>query len=600
MAWEGWITLAAVAAMAFALIRNLAAPDIILLGTLALLATLGIVSPGDAVAGFGNEGLITVATLFIVVAGLSATGGMNLIAAPLLGRPRSTLDAQVRLMLPVTVLSAFLNNTPLVAMFMPVVSDWCKKTGISPSKLFIPLSYAAILGGTCTLIGTSTNLVVNGLLIEHYEQLRPGEEQAGLHLFDIAWIGVPAAVLGTTYCLIFARWLLPNRSSAIAAGGDLRQYTVEMVVEPNGPLVGQTIEQAGLRHLPGLYLIEIDRGGQILAAVRPDETLAAGDRLVFAGIVESVVDLRKMRGLLPATNQVEKIQADAVNRVLVEAVVSNSCPMVGRSIREGRFRTTYNAAVIAVGRGGERLRLKIGDIVLQPGDTLLLEAGPEFEARQRNSRDFYLVSAIADSAPPRHNRAWLALAILLAMIGLATFEVMSMLGAAMAAAALMVVTRCCTGGEARRSLDWTVLLVIGAAFGIGKAMETSGVAAFIADGLMRVGGANEWTALATIYAVTMIFNAFITNNAAAVLVFPIAQATAERLGVDITPFAVALMFAGSNDFATPIGYQTNLMVYGPGGYRFGDYLRFGGPLNLLMLVIGVTLIPIFFPFHPTS
>jgi di/tricarboxylate transporter len=592
MDWHGWVTLGAIVLMAAALLRNLAGPDVILLGTLALLTTVGVIDPVEAVGGFDNEGLITVAAMFIVVAGLSATGGMRLITAPLLGRPRSTLDAQIRLMLPVAAMSAILNNTPIVAMFMPVVNDWCKKSGISPSKLFIPLSYASILGGTCTLIGTSTNLVVNGLLLDVYG------DSAALGLFTIAYVGLPAAAVGIVYCLVFGRRLLPDRHSVTAAGEDLRQYTVEMIVEPNGPLVTQTIEGAGLRHLPGLYLAEIERDGEVLAAVGPDEKLEALDRLVFVGIVESVVDLRKMRGLFPATNQVDKLGTQPVHRRLVEAVVSNRCPMVGKSIRAGQFRTTYNAAVIAVSRGGERLRVKIGDVVLQPGDTLLLEAGPDFAVRQRNSTNFYLVSALENSAPPRHERAWIALVILIAMILLASLEVMSMLGVVMAAAAAMVVTRCCSGSEVRRSPDWSVLLVIGASFGIGEAMEQSGAASFIAIGLMSLGGASAWTALVTIYAITMLFNACITNNAAAVLVFPIAQVTAETLGVGITPFAVALMFAGSNDFATPIGYQTNLMVYGPGGYRFGDYVRFGGPLNLLMLVIGVVLIPIFFPFHP--
>lgn len=589
MGWDGWVTLGAIALMAAALIRNIAGPDVILLGTLALLATLGVVSPADAVRGFGNEGLVTVAALYIVVAGLSQTGAMNLIAAPLLGRPKSTFDAQVRLMLPVAGLSAFLNNTPLVAMFLPVVSDWCKKTGISPSKLFLPLSYAAILGGTCTLIGTSTNLVVFGLL-------RDLPTPYDLGLFDIAWVGVPAAAVGIAYCLIMGRWLLPDRKSVTAAVEDMRQYCVEMIVDPAGPLVGQTIEQAALRHLPGLYLMEIERGAEVIPAVSPQEKLRGGDRLIFVGIVESVVDLRKMRGLVPATDQVNKVAARPVHRMLIEAVVSSNCPLVGKSIREGRFRTTYNAAVIAVARSGERIKMKVGDIVLRPGDTLLLEAGRDFADQQRNSKDFYLVSPIENSAPPRHEKAWLALGILVAMVGAATFELMSMLGAAMAAAAAMVVTRCCTGGEARRSLDWNVLLVIGAAFGIAAAMQQTGAAAFVASNLMRIGGATPWTALATIYLVTMAFTALITNNAAAVLVFPIAHAAAEGLGVNFMPFAIAIMLAASNDFATPIGYQTNLMVYGPGGYRFSDYLRFGTPLNLLVMAVTLILAPLIWPF----
>jgi di/tricarboxylate transporter len=590
LTFDGWITLGAVVLMSIALLRNIAGPDVILLGTLALLTTLGVVNPAEAVRGFGNEGLITVATLYIVVAGLAQTGAMSLIINPLLGRPKTVAGAQLRLMLPVAGLSAFLNNTPIVAMFMPVVSDWCKKTGISPSKLFIPLSYAAILGGTCTLIGTSTNLVVYGLL--------RAQGEYHLNLFALAWIGVPAALFGVVYCLVMSRWLLPDRHSVTAAAEDMRQYSVDMVVDPAGPLVGQTIEQAALRHLPGLYLVEIDRGGEVIPAVGPNERLQAGDRLVFVGVVESVVDLRRLRGLLPSTDQVDKIGARPVHRMLIEAVVSNNCPLVGKSIREGRFRTTYNAAVIAVSRSGERLRKKVGDIVLRPGDTLLLEAGQDFAARQRNSRDFYLVSPIENSAPPRHERAWLALAILVGMVAAATLEITSMLGAAMAAAALMVVTRCCTGGEARRSLDWNVLLVIGAAFGIGRAVEQSGLAEFVAGQLLLIAGDSPWTALAMIYFVTMLFTAFITNNAAAVLLFPIAYATAMGLDVSFMPFAVVLMLAASNDFATPIGYQTNLMVYGPGGYRFSDYLRFGAPLNAIVMVTTIVLAPLIWPFHP--
>ena len=590
MSVDAWITLGAIAVMAAALVRNIAGPDVILLGTLALLTALGVVSPGEAVAGFGNQGLIAVAALFIVVAGLGQTGAMNLVVQPLLGLPRSVLGAQMRLMLPVAGLSAFLNNTPIVAMFMPVVTDWCRKIGLAPSKLFLPLSYAAILGGTCTLIGTSTNLVVHGLLIAE-----PGQPYQ-LGLFELAWVGVPCMIVGIAYCLIFGRWLLPDRRSALDLTDDPRQYTVEMIVEPGGALVGQTIETAGLRHLPGLYLVEIDRGGNVLPAVAPHETLESGDRLVFVGIVESVVDLRKMRGLLPATNQVFKLGNRPTNRLLIEAVVSNTCPLIGRTIREGQFRTTYNAAVIAVARSGERINRKIGDITLQPGDTLLLEAGRDFATRQRNSRDFFLVSPIEGSTPPDHERAWIALAILVAMVAVVTLNLMSLLAAAMAAAALMVLTRCCTASQARGSFDWPVLLVIGAAFGVGQAMQSSGLAGHIAGAVMALAGTDPWITLAAVYAITMLFTAFVTNNAAAVLVYPIARAAAETLDVSLMPYAIAIMLAASNDFATPIGYQTNLMVYGPGGYRFSDYLRFGTPLNLIVMAITLLLAPRIWPF----
>ncbi|MFA9478794.1 SLC13 family permease [Phycisphaerales bacterium AB-hyl4] len=590
MGWEAWATIAVVVLCIAALARNVGGPDIILLGGLALLTAMGIVGSGEAVAGFGNEGLVTVAALFMVVTGLTQTGAMAMIVQPLLGRPTTVPVAQARLMLPVAGLSAFLNNTPIVAMFLPVLSDWCKKTGIAPAKLFLPLSYAAILGGTCTLIGTSTNLVVNGMLLA-------SPDLEGFNLFDIAWVALPALVVGLSYILLTSRWLLPDRGSALDLGDDPRQYTVEMIVDPAGPLVGQTIEQAGLRHLPGLYLAEIERNSEVLPAVAPTTSLHGSDRLVFVGIVESVVDLRKIRGLLPATNQVFKLDAPRTQRTMLEAVVSDSCPLVGKSIREGRFRSTYNAAVIAVARNGQRiLNMKIGDIVLRPGDTLLIEAHPSFARQQRNSRDFFLVSQVEGSTPPRHERAWLAMGLLVGMVAVVTLGYLTMLQAALLAAVAMIVTRCCTGTEARRNVDWRVLIVIGAAFGIGQAMANSGAADGIAGFLINVVGENPWLTLLAVYIVTSIFTELITNNAAAVLVFPIALASATSLDVNFTPFAIAIMMAASAAFATPIGYQTNLMVLGPGGYRFTDYVRFGVPLNLLVMLVTVTLAPLIWPF----
>ncbi|MEX2545737.1 MAG: SLC13 family permease [Phycisphaeraceae bacterium] len=584
MDWHAWITLGTIALIVAALVRRVAGPDLILLGGLAGLTTLGVVSPADAVAGFGNEGLVTVAALFVVVAGLTQTGAMTMLVQPALGRSRSVASAQARLMLPAAGLSAFLNNTPIVAMLMPVVSDWCKKTGINPSKLFIPLSYAAILGGTCTLIGTSTNLVVNGLLLA-----QPG--QRGITMFEIAWVGLPLTLLGLVYMLLVGRRLLPDRAGAFGVNADPRQYTVEMIVPPASLLAGQSIEQAGLRHLPGLYLVEIDRAGEVLPAVAPEARLHEGDRLVFAGIVESVVDLRKMRGLEPATDQLFKLSAPANQRCLIEAVVSPSCPIVGKTIREGRFRSNYNAAVIAVARHGERLKQKIGDIALQPGDTLLLETSPSFADQQRNSRDFYLVSRVENSTPPRFERAWVALVILAAMVTVVTAGLLTMLQAALAAAVLMILTRCCTGAEARRAIDWPVLLVIGAAFGIAEAMHASGAAHATASTVIGLVGDNPLLVLIAVYIMTSIFTEMITNNAAAVLIFPIAYAAAGAVGAPFMPFAIAIMIAASAAFATPIGYQTNLMVYGPGGYRYTDYLRVGLPLNVAGLLVTVLVAP---------
>jgi di/tricarboxylate transporter len=623
MTTGAWTTLGVIAAVFAALTFTSIAPDMALVGGLAFLLVVGILSPGEALAGFANEGMITVGVLFIVGAGVRETGGVDIIANRLFGRPKSERGAMTRLMLPVAFLSAFMNNTPLVAMLVPAVADWAKQLRIPASRVMIPLSFAAILGGTCTLIGTSTNLVVNGLLIAAADAEVAGVGHSdlprGLGMFDVTWVGLPSTLIGCAFVILVGRWLLPDRRSAISRLDDPREYTVEMLVAPDSPLIGKTIETAGLRHLEGMYLVEIDREGTVMPAVSSREKLRANDRLVFVGVVDSVVDLRRIRGLVPATDQVFKLEGTG-QRKLVEAVVSDSCPLVGKSIRDGRFRSNYNAAVIAVARNGERLRQKIGDIVLHPGDQLLLECHPSFAEQQRNSRDFYLVSAIEDSAPPDHERAILAVSILLGMVAIVTAsqtkwftrfatEVaswpalgnvlgnMSMLKASLVAAALMIITRCVSTGVARRSIDWSVLISIAASFGLGSALEKTGAAKAIGGGMIDVAGGNALGTLIVLYLLTIIVTELVTNNAAAALMFPFALATARTLEANPMSFVIVVMMAASAGFATPIGYQTNLMVYGPGGYRFTDYVRIGVPLDLLIGAVTVAIAPLVWPFY---
>jgi di/tricarboxylate transporter len=452
----------------------------------------------------------------------------------------------------------------------------------------MPLSFATILGGLATKIGTSTNVIVSGLMLAQLG--RPME------MFELAAIGLPAAVAGILYMVIASRWLLPERKPAMNQLEDPRAYTVEMMVEPGSSLEGKSIEQAGLRHLSGMYLMEIDRNEQILTAVGPETKLQGKDRLIFAGIVESVVELQRIRGLKPATNQVFKLQSPSGERCLVEAVVSDTCPLVGKSVREGRFRSYYDAAVIAVARSGERIQKKIGDIVLRTGDTLLLATHPSFVDLQRNSRDFFLVSPVEGSTPVRHERGFVALAVLALMVLALSFQLRSEVTIALAAAGLMLLTRCCSAAAAKRSLDWQVLLTIAASIGLGAALQKTGADRAIAKSVIAMAGTNPQVVLAVVYGVTMVFTEVLSNNTSAVLMFPIAVATAGSLGVDPMPFVVSITIAASCGFATPIGYQTNLMVYGPGGYRFSDYTRFGGILNLIVWAIAVTVAPRVWPF----
>jgi di/tricarboxylate transporter len=556
---------------------------------LTLLLVSGILTPQEALAGFANQGMLTVAVLYVVVSGLTETGTVNWLAQGLLGRPRSLPQAQVRLMLPVALLSAFLNNTPVVAVFVPAVREWARRNRLILSKLLIPLSYASIAGGTCTLIGTSTNLVVNGLLVE-------ATGSSGLRLFDLAWIGLPLVVGVLLFVIVFGRWLLPVRDRPLFQPESIREYTVEMLVPADSSLVGLSIEAAGLRSLPGLFLAEIERNGTILPAVSPRELLQADDRLVFAGAIDSVMDLQQTRGLLPATSQVFKLEGARQSRCFVEALVSNTCPLVGKSVRKGRFRTRYNAVIIALARNGERITGKIGDIVLRTGDTLLLEARPSFMEQQRNASDFYLVSEVGGSHPPNHQRAPLAMAITAVMVVVATTGLLSMLESALMAAGLMIATGCTSGRVARRAPDWQVLVVIATSFGIGAALQKTGAAGLLAGELIGLAGGSPWLSLILIFLSTALLTSIATNNVAAVLMFPIALAISESMSVNLLPFAITIMVAASASFATPIGYQTNLMVFSAGGYRFGDFVRIGLPLTLVTGLITLIIVPLVWGF----
>ncbi|MGE3635947.1 MAG: SLC13 family permease, partial [Sandaracinaceae bacterium] len=431
-------------------------------------------------------------------------------------------------------------------------------------------------------------LVVNGLYLE--------AGGTGFSIFDVSVVGVPCALVGTGLLLGLGDALLPSRTAAVVIPTDPKEFTVEMKVAKGGVLVGQTIEAAGLRHLPGLYLMEIHRNDRVFAAVEPHEVLEADDQLVFVGVVESVVDLQRIPGLAVATHQVFKLDGARAERCFAQAVVSRACPLVGETIRAGRFRNRYGAVVIAVSRAGQRVPGRIGDIELHVGDVLLLEAPPTFVEQQRNSKDFYLVSRLDTEGPPTTTRAGVAAVILLAMVGLAASGLVSMMQAAFLAAAAMFLSRCVSEESARRSVDWPLLLSIGCAFGLGKALEQSGVASRFAELLLAQAGAEPMVALVVIYATTVLVSELVTNNAAAVIVFPIAVSTAVALGVESRPFVVAVMMAASAAFATPLGYQTHLMVYGPGGYRLGDFLKIGIPMNLAVGATACFLIPRFFPF----
>lgn len=588
MTAESWIAAATVIGVFLLLATSRLRPYIVLLAGVTVLLVTGVLDAKSALNGFSNPGLITVGILFVVAAGLRQTGTLAFLVRRALGRPKSARSAQARMAAPVLIGSAFMNNTPLVAMLLPVIQDWCKAARIPPSKVLLPLSYLAILGGVTTLVGTSTNLVVNGLLVAR------GYPSMGM--FGITLVGLPCAALGTVLLLTFAGRMLPDRGAKVELKEAPREYTMEMLVVSGGQLVGKSLEASGLLHTPGLTLNEWCRDNESREEFDGQDRLEANDRLVFTGMLDSVLDLFRTPGLSPSTAQVKRLEGHPADRCYAEAVVSRTSPLLARTVREVRFRDRYGAVVLGVARNGQKLRAPIIDVDFRPGDALFLEAPSKFVEERRNSGDFALISKLDGEGPATSAQAPVAALILLTMVVVVGFGVLTMLEAAALAAAAMLLTRCCSEETALHSIDWPLLLTIGAAFGLGEALETTGLANGVANQLLALAAGDPWVSLIIVYGTTALLTEFVTNNAAAIIVVPIALSTAERLGVNHVPFAAAVMVAASSSFATPIGYQTNLMVFGPGGYRFGDFLRLGIPLSLALWALTSTLAPLVYGF----
>jgi di/tricarboxylate transporter len=586
---EAWFTLAVVVVTVIALARDLVAPAVAVLGANVTLLLGGVITTEQALSGFANPAPMTVAALFVVARAVERSGALQPLVEITLGRGGAGRPGLARLLLPTAGASAFLNNTPIVAMLAPQVADWAHRRGHPASWFLMPLSFAAMLGGVITVIGTSTNLVVSGLM-----------EQSGMPpigMFEITKLGLPVALLGVLTLVLLSPLVLPDRRAARERFTEnVREYVLHSRVVPGGPLDGRTVEAAGLRNLQGVFLVEIERAGETIAPATPTTVLRGGDHLAFAGSVDQVRDLHHMRGLVPAEDKhVASFAGD--DHTFFELVVSAASTLVGRTLKEASFRSRYQAAVVAIHRAGERVRTKLGDVPLREGDTLLVVADEAFGSRWRDRSDFLLVSRLGGAPPVRSRQAWFTGAVTLAIVLVAGLGLVPILHASLLGAMVLVVGRSLTAEEARSSIELDVLVVIAAAFGIGAAITASGLAALLGVAVVDVfRGFGPLGVLFAIALTTAALTELITNNAAAVLVFPIAVAAAAEIGADPRPFCIALAISASASFLTPIGYQTNTMVYGMGGYRFGDYARLGLPLNVLVLLTIMIFVPFFWSF----
>ena len=589
MTVDATITLVILCGFLAAVLSGRLAVDFALAAAMTALLVFGVLTPGEAFQGFANPAIFIIACFYIVSSAIKDSGALHWWVSRWLGRKSTVGSALPRVMVPVAAISSVISNTPVVAIFIPLLQDWARRHNLSVSKLLIPLSFASILGGTCTLIGTSTNILVVGLL-------QNTSEAQSLHLFSPAFIGVPLVFLGVLYFIFIGHRFLPDRKSAGEVLEEARKYSVTMRVEPGGPLAGMNIAEAGLRHLQHSFLSEIQSDGHVIPAVGPEEVLSDNDVLVFTGQPEAVGELRQFRGLVPAEGQVHKLDVPYSSRALIEAVVSPVSNLVGKTVKDSGFRTLYGGAILSISRNGERINQKVGSITIRAGDTLLLEAARGFVRRHRYSRDFLLLSRIDDITIPNLEKAPMALGLMAVFVVVVVTGMLPLVAAALVLVGALAVTRCISPEFAQRSIDTRVLLAIGASLSVGLALQKTGLADMAAHGIMALADGNPYLNLLLLYLVTVVATELITNNAAAVLMFPLAQALSIELDVSLLPFVMTIMFAASASFLTPIGYQTNLMVQGPGGYLFSDYFKSGALLSVIVDITVLLPVPVFWPF----
>jgi di/tricarboxylate transporter len=567
------------------LVREVVSPAAAMVGALVAFVLVGILPPENAFLGLANPATISIAALYVLARALRDHANLDGLVTRFLGDGAGgARPALIRFVPIVVLLSGFMNNTPLVAASAPVIRGWAERHGVATTKLLMPLSFAAIVGGVLTLIGTGPNLVVSGML--------EAAGESGLSFFELTPAGLPMAVLGGIVLIVLAPRLLPDRRTPheqVAAHE--RDYSVSLQVITDGPLDGSSVAEAGLRELPEAYLASIIRDGETLTAT-PQTTLHGGDELVFVGRITSVTDLLSRPGLIEA-ERAQTAVLDADGNGLVECIVGQNSDLVGATLKRVAFRGRYGGAVIALHRASERVEGKLGTVELRPGDALLVLGDAAFVERWQGHRDFALViphQASASRSRPAYR--WLTLGSFAGMIALAASGLVPVLTAILLACSVLILTRTISFGRAIDALDLDILLIVASAIGLGTAVQASGLAGTLAETITRAATATSpLLALAIIALGTMLLTELLTNVAAAALMVPIAIDVAQRVDADPTGFGVAVALAASASFLTPIGYQTNTIVYGLGGYRFGDYWRLGLPMAIITLATILVVVP---------
>lgn len=584
---DAWITIATVLSMFTILLFTKWRSDLVFFGAISVLYITGVLDVKDAFSGFSSTSVITVGVLFVVVAGLMHTGVLQCIARYLLGTPNTYSKAVTRLMLPVAVLSSFLSNTTVVTLFVGIVKMWSKKLGVSPSKLLIPLSYASGMGGVCTLIGTPPNLIISGL----YEE-STGES---MNILTTTIPGLFCLAVGML-SVIAMRRLLPDRKVPESAFESISDYTVELLVPSDNPFIGKTLGEAGLFHVKGGSLIEMHHFDDTPLPIMEDEPIMGGDHLVYAGRIDELLEMAYKHKLVSADHHIFSI-SEVDDYRLHTAYITFGSSLIGTTIGDSSFEKDNNVMLAAVARRSERINQAPRNVVLQAGDTLLLVCPKHINFNTttlKNDLHFF----DSEDVPNIGYGTLVSTAIMIAMVVLSATGVMPLLQCALLAAAAMLVCRCCSMDQAMKAINWDILIIFAGSASLGLAIQKTGIAEWLANGILDVCGTNPIVVMTAVCLVGTFVTEFISNTAAGAMFFPIMFDAAEKLGYEPFPFLVALMISVSSSFATPIGSPTHMLVYGPGGYRFSDFMRIGLLMNLIILAANIFIVNIVYPLTP--
>jgi len=589
LSWKGWLTMGLIIVMLVAMVKEVRPPDIVMTITAGLLAIFGCIDTRQLLQGFSSDVILTLAMLCIVVKALEVNGVLELFSRRVLPKTKNYAKQLGMLLFPVSALSAFLNNTVIVLMMTPSIRKWAIDKDLSPSKYLIPLSYASIVGGLCTLIGTSTNVIVDGLLRQQYPE-------AGLQFFELAKVGVPITFCVIGFIITVGNFLLPvRRDVSTAISEQTQEFTGEFIVTEEFSHLNKPIKELSGKLFRGELLIEIERDSRVIRSPGPDEQILEGDRLIFAGDIQQIAELHTIQGFVSPANP--HFEVDSSSAYFSEVVVAATSSLIGKTLKSVNFRHSYGASALAVYRQGRRVRGNVGDIILDSGDTLILFSSETWEA-DYFGRDFYTIRVKEKLPIFNPFRASLVVAIAVGMVVMAGMGVPIVI-AVMASALMYIFTRSVTFREVGNSIIWNVLLLIASSFAVANAVKETGVAAYLAGILLSIFGTDPRMIIGGILVVSTMFTEILSNNAAALLLFPIALQTAQIAGFEsiqaVKTIGVTIAVGCSCGFSLPTGYQTHMIVYGPGGYRLTDFIRIGILIDVIIIAIASVLIPMIWP-----